>query len=49
MGTKMSTKLILLLVLLNTFVVVNSFARIVPLVCMVENTGANFAKLVFPK
>jgi hypothetical protein len=45
----MSTKLILLLVLLNTFVAFNWFAQIVPLVSMVENTGANFAKLVFLK
>lgn len=44
----MRTKPILLLLLLNTFVVVNSLAQIVPLVYNVENTVANFAKPVLP-
>ena len=44
----MKTKQILLLLLLNTFVVINSFAQTVPLVYNVENTGANFAKPVLP-
>lgn len=44
----METKRILLLFLLNTFVVINSLAQTIPLVYNVENTGANFAKLVLP-
>jgi hypothetical protein len=44
----MSNKLILLLLLLNTFLVVNSFAQKVPLVYNIENTGASFGKPVLP-
>ena len=44
----MRTKPILLLLLLNTFVVANSFAQEIPLVYNVENTGARFPQPVLP-
>ena len=44
----MRTKPILLLILLNTFVVANSFAQEIPLVYDVENTGASFPQPVLP-
>lgn len=44
----MRTKPILLLLLLNTFVVANSFAQEIPLVYNVENTGASFPQPVLP-
>ena len=42
------TKPILLLLLLNTFMVINSFAQTTPLVYNVENMGASYAKPVLP-
>ena len=44
----MRTEPILLFLLLNAFVVSHSFAREIPLVYDVENTGANFPKPVLP-
>jgi len=44
----MRIKLSLLIFLLNTFVVVNSFAQKIPLIYDVENTGASFPKPVLP-
>ena len=44
----MRTKSILLLLLLNIFVVVDSFGQTIPLVYDVENTGANFPQPVLP-
>jgi hypothetical protein len=44
----MGTKLSLLLLLLNIFMATNSFAREIPLVYDVENTGANFPQPVLP-
>jgi hypothetical protein len=44
----MRTKPILLLLLLNTFVVANSFAQDIPLVYGVENTGASFPQPALP-
>jgi hypothetical protein len=46
--SKMRTQAILLLLLVNTCVVTNSFARKIPLVYDVENTGASFPKPVLP-
>ncbi|MCX6237312.1 MAG: hypothetical protein NTY07_07095 [Bacteroidia bacterium] len=44
----MRNKLILLLLLLNTYVVINSFAQTIPFVYHVENTGVSFKKPVLP-
>jgi hypothetical protein len=44
----MRTQPILLLLLLNTYVVANSFAQKVPLVYDIENTGASFPPPVLP-
>jgi hypothetical protein len=44
----MRTQAILLLFLLNIFAVADSFAREIPLVYDLENTGASFPQPVLP-
>jgi hypothetical protein len=48
MRTKMRIKVSLLLILLNAFVVVNSFAQVIPFVYDVENTGVDCTKPPLP-